>query len=192
MTTKEQKREMIINAALKVFSQKGVNSSTIEDISRQAEIGKGTVYEYFESKKSLFQEMIKVCVHRYAEVVKRSLSEEGTLRVKLKNFLRQHIKFLNENIDIFFSAAGVDFISEDIKQWIMNEKRIIFSHIEDTMNEAVKNGEIRESVDIELAAFCLLGTANMYGGSRVLDNISDINDSELDSIVDIIVEGIGN
>ena len=51
------KRQRIINGAIAVFSRKGFYKATIEEIAEQADVGKGTVYEYFSSKKELFQEM---------------------------------------------------------------------------------------------------------------------------------------
>ena len=53
---KSDKRNRIINAALSVFSKDGFQNSKIEDIARTADIGKGTLYEYFSSKEELFLE----------------------------------------------------------------------------------------------------------------------------------------
>lgn len=55
--TKSDKRTRIINAALTVFSRDGFQNSKIEDIARAADIGKGTLYEYFSSKDELFLEV---------------------------------------------------------------------------------------------------------------------------------------
>ena len=54
---KSDKRTRIINAALTVFSRDGFQNSKIEDIARAADIGKGTLYEYFSSKDELFLEV---------------------------------------------------------------------------------------------------------------------------------------
>ena len=55
--TKSEKRTRIINAALAVFSRDGFQNAKIEDIARTADIGKGTLYEYFSSKDELFLEV---------------------------------------------------------------------------------------------------------------------------------------
>ena len=54
---KSDKRTRIINAALTVFSRDGFQNAKIEDIARTADIGKGTLYEYFSSKDELFFEV---------------------------------------------------------------------------------------------------------------------------------------
>lgn len=48
----------ILLAAKKVFESQGYHESKIADIAKLAEVGKGTVYEYFESKQVLFEQMI--------------------------------------------------------------------------------------------------------------------------------------
>ena len=51
---KKQKSKEIAQAALKLFSLKGYAATTVEQIATTASIGKGTVYEYFQSKEDIF------------------------------------------------------------------------------------------------------------------------------------------
>ena len=52
---KEQKAEEIARAALKVFIRKGYHRTTMAEIAEEAGMGKGTLYEYFKNKESLFR-----------------------------------------------------------------------------------------------------------------------------------------
>lgn len=54
----EERKRMILDAALAVFAQKGFISARIEDIAKAAGVGKGTVYLYFPDKESLFKSLI--------------------------------------------------------------------------------------------------------------------------------------
>jgi AcrR family transcriptional regulator len=51
---KERRRQQIIVAAKRVFSDKGYNRTTIEDIAHEAELSPGTLYLYFKNKEELF------------------------------------------------------------------------------------------------------------------------------------------
>ena len=55
----EDRREQIIDAALRVFAQKGYSNSTNKDIAREAAITPGLIYYYFESKEALLYAMIE-------------------------------------------------------------------------------------------------------------------------------------
>jgi AcrR family transcriptional regulator len=51
---KERRRQQIIVAAKRVFSQKGFNKATMEDIAKEAELSPGTLYLYFKNKEELY------------------------------------------------------------------------------------------------------------------------------------------
>jgi AcrR family transcriptional regulator len=51
---KERRRQQIIVAAKRVFSQKGLSKTTIEDIAKESELSPGTLYLYFKNKEELY------------------------------------------------------------------------------------------------------------------------------------------
>ncbi|RTZ99162.1 MAG: TetR/AcrR family transcriptional regulator [Deltaproteobacteria bacterium] len=51
---KERRRQQIIVAAKRVFSKKGFNKATMEDIAAEAELSPGTLYLYFKNKEELY------------------------------------------------------------------------------------------------------------------------------------------
>ncbi len=48
------KRAVLIQAAIRVFSQRGFHATKMQDIADAADVGKGTLYEYFSAKEELF------------------------------------------------------------------------------------------------------------------------------------------
>lgn len=56
---KEMRRNEIIEAGLQEFTAQGFSNTRLEDVAERAGIGKGTIYLYFESKESLFEEVIR-------------------------------------------------------------------------------------------------------------------------------------
>ncbi len=55
---KEQRRLDILVAAKTIFAEKGYNATSISDIAKEANISYGSVYWYFDSKESLFEELM--------------------------------------------------------------------------------------------------------------------------------------
>ena len=55
----EDRREQIIDAAMRVFSQKGFTRATNKDIAREAGITPGLIYHYFESKEAVLKAIIE-------------------------------------------------------------------------------------------------------------------------------------
>ena len=54
---KDEKKIKILKAAMDVFAEKGFHTARMADVAEVAEIGKGTIYEYFRSKEDLFMEL---------------------------------------------------------------------------------------------------------------------------------------
>ncbi len=50
---KEARRTQILDAAEKVFKEKGISQATMDDIAREAELAKGTIYLYYRNKYEL-------------------------------------------------------------------------------------------------------------------------------------------
>ncbi len=55
----EDRREQIIDAAMRVFSQKGFSRATNKDIAREAGITPGLIYHYFENKEAVLKAIIE-------------------------------------------------------------------------------------------------------------------------------------
>jgi AcrR family transcriptional regulator len=54
-----ERREAILAAALEEFSVAGFAAARLDDVARRAGVAKGTIYLYFDSKESLFQELVR-------------------------------------------------------------------------------------------------------------------------------------
>ncbi len=55
---RENKKQQILEAALKVFATHGYNGATINMIAKEAGMAKGLMYSYYESKEKLVEELI--------------------------------------------------------------------------------------------------------------------------------------
>jgi AcrR family transcriptional regulator len=80
------KRQQILEGANRVFSQMGFDAASMNDITREAGVSKGTIYVYFDSKEELFMEL---CNH-YREIlfadIYHALESDGDLREALIEF----------------------------------------------------------------------------------------------------------
>lgn len=56
---KEATRQNILDAALKMFKEQGVHTTTMEQIAEAADIAKGTLYNYFPVKEAIIDEIMK-------------------------------------------------------------------------------------------------------------------------------------
>lgn len=71
---RERRRQQIIVAAKRVFSQKGLSGTTMEDIAKESELSPGTLYLYFKNKEELYASLSLRILHflgiRVTQVIK--------------------------------------------------------------------------------------------------------------------------
>jgi AcrR family transcriptional regulator len=65
---KEQRRNLILDAAQTLFFSKNYNEITIEEIAEKAQLAKGTLYTYFKSKEALYSAVALRGVHKMNEM----------------------------------------------------------------------------------------------------------------------------
>lgn len=88
------KREQILDGAKRVFMKGGFDAVSMNDITKEAGVSKGTIYVYFENKEDLFAAMIQQERSRIVETVRHVLDEDKPLRQTLMEFgvtLASHI-----------------------------------------------------------------------------------------------------
>lgn len=191
MSVKGNKREDIINAAIKIFSQNGFHKAKMEDIAKEAGIGKGTIYEYFDSKKGLFQEMISYGMAQYEKELKRLFSKETNCIDKLKVFANYHGRFLANHIDIAqIVMTQSQVLSVGMKQALMETKIGIFNIIKDTIEQGIEKGELREDIDIEMAVLTIIGAINQYNAKKLYFDKISVQKIDSGKIIDMIYNGL--
>ncbi|HET7413256.1 MAG TPA: TetR/AcrR family transcriptional regulator [Pararhizobium sp.] len=87
------KRNQILNGAYAVFSRMGFDAASMNDITREANVSKGTIYVYFQNKEELFQALIESkCQAMFADLqiaidgddpVEEKLYRYGTIIARL-------------------------------------------------------------------------------------------------------------
>lgn len=92
---KADKREAILNAAAQIFGEKGFHSATVEEIAKEAGVGKGTIYQYFDSKSKIFEELHQWFIQRYIMDLD-TLDEKEPFAENLKRLIGIHLVHMQE------------------------------------------------------------------------------------------------
>jgi len=161
----EQTREHILECAEKIFSRKGYYEAQVSDISKMACIAKGTVYQYFKNKESLFVSLIEKYVVEWENKVSLDLNDfkgDGSptdyARAYLRHRLQKTMAFFSENQDraniILRMSVGLNDVIEHVIR-IFEDK--VMKAIVDDMKIGQDFGHIDKKMNIELAGNAILG-----------------------------------
>jgi AcrR family transcriptional regulator len=94
-------REKILVSALEVFSTKGFHGATVDEIAERAELGKGTVYRHFHSKKGLFSELIRSKVAELEQEVRGAIDPQADVLEIIEVYLRVYFGFFDRNRNLY-------------------------------------------------------------------------------------------
>ena len=64
----EERRQEILDAARRVFVEKGYDNATMNDIAAAADVSAGSIYRYFENKRDLIAAASNACIDRKSVV----------------------------------------------------------------------------------------------------------------------------
>lgn len=164
MENKKSKREAIIYSALKMFERDGFHKAKVEEIAKGANVGKGTIYEYFNSKKDLFCEMVKDMMDKYFEIVREVIDEDVEPVKKLHNLLKLQLELtklhgsLGHMLQIEIVKSGM---GKELKPIFIEYRRRHVRQIEKVIQEGIDSGLFKE-VDTYMAALFFIGGTNQF------------------------------
>ncbi len=92
-----EKYTRIIEAGVNVFTRKGFHKATVEEVAREAGVGKGTVYTYFQNKEALFLAIINEGINEMARVVEETRNPEDNPRQQLKQSIYSILDFFSKH-----------------------------------------------------------------------------------------------
>lgn len=87
------KREDILNATLDLIDEEGLESVTFAKIMKRANVGSGTVFNYFSNKEELFHELYRNCRRLFGENLMMNYDPELSLYERFKCLQKNRIRF---------------------------------------------------------------------------------------------------
>ncbi|WP_410511021.1 TetR/AcrR family transcriptional regulator [Paenibacillus sp. BR2-3] len=139
---RQQKRDSILNAALELFKRHGYHKVSIAEIAQSASVSQSSVYNFFNNKENLKQELMrKLTYDDYART--RNILESGDpVKVKLEKLLVSKIDFF-KNFSMHFSleSSGMEIF---IKELVTDENynNALLNLIEEGKKEGVFHDSI--------------------------------------------------
>ena len=189
---REERRKQIIEAAMDVFGSKGYHRAKMGEIAKVAEIGKSTVYEYFDSKKDLFEEMIRFIAQYYYDDVQIALHTEEGCKEKLLAFANNHGSFIKSHMELAENTmTDSTSVSEEIKKEMLGWKIKIFKLVENVLKDGIETGELREGVDTKSATAIILGAINENYAVQCIIFNQKPEEVQMEKIIDLIFDGLG-
>jgi TetR/AcrR family fatty acid metabolism transcriptional regulator len=169
MTRNNNRREQIIDAAIKVFADKGFYNAKVADVAHTAGVADGTIYLYFKNKDdlliSLFESKMEMILTRFTA----TLQTAPTATEKLKRFIQLHFQMIEQDqhlAEVF--QVELRQSSKFLKDY-HNQKFIDFLNvIGQIIKEGQQSGEFRKNVRINTTKLAIFGAVDEIARQWIL------------------------
>jgi AcrR family transcriptional regulator len=150
-----EKRNQILNLAKKRFERFGYNKTTVDEIARDASISKRTLYQEFENKEKILEELFMFEALSVRKAILNQINKVSEPAEKLKTYVRLALKYLDQNpfiVSVLHDESG--FFAPFLK----DKPHIIETGIEEIfvsiLKEGVEKGTFRK-MDEKVVGHCI-------------------------------------
>jgi len=187
-SAKKDRKKKILNVALKIFAEKGVQDTTISEISKEAGVSDATVYEYFKSKEELLFAIPEKKTNESLEFIEKLVLYIDDSASKVRAIVREYLNLYQTNPDY-----GV-LVVMHLKSYNKFSQTSAYASVKkaangllDCLKMGIEDGSFRRNMDPYLVRSMILGTIEnlcikwyKQGGTfALLDYVDPIMDSIL-------------
>jgi TetR/AcrR family fatty acid metabolism transcriptional regulator len=189
---KKEKKNRIIEAAVKVFAEKGFYLAKVSDVAKAANVADGTIYLYFKNKDdlliNLFEQKMELILQRFKAYLKDIIDPVE----KLHRFVDFYFILIKEDKDL------ADVFQVELRQSAKflkdyhNQKFLDFlSMIKSIIQEGMNNGFFRTDLNPDIVKIMIFGTVDEVARQWILgaDAIYSLEEAK-DNVNHILTNGL--
>jgi AcrR family transcriptional regulator len=146
---REKYHERLFRAALKLFGEKGFAETTIEDITKAADLGKGTFFNYFPTKEHILIAFGKMQIAKLERFVKEAEQSQEPLSGQLRNLITLMTEEPVRNPAIVRALIQANLSSPRARKGMMKVHERNHELLAQLIRRGQERGEVRTDVSAE-------------------------------------------
>ncbi len=195
----EQRRKNILEASKRLFSKNGYHRTQISDIIKEVGVARGTIYQYFENKESIFITLLKDFYDKWVTLIKEGLDGTDLSDITAKDYFRNRTKmtllFFSDDPDMCNIVLRVGRgLHGDMDSIIQKFDNKINNVISGDLQLGIRANAVRKDLDIDFTSNLLVGvffqTAYYYfvkkKASKSAVNLDDLTEKIIDYFSPVI------
>jgi len=150
------RKQLILDAATKSFTQFGYKATTMDHVSRLANVGKGTIYTFYKNKEELFSEIIEGLLFDMKEVAESAFDPQLPFLENVHRALYSILDFRKTHqLTIKIFQESNELGTPTVNEGVQKVEEMVLNYIKQKIIVAIENKDIKPC-DPELTAFILL------------------------------------
>lgn len=168
----EEKRRLILAAAVRVFARKGYHSSRVGDIAEEAGVAHGLLYHYFASKEDVLETVFRETWGQLLDAMREVDESNASAREQLRQVAAILLRSWRRDPDLVRVLVREVARSPQMQRQV-KEIGQAFSAIERIVARGQADGELRADLDPRLASWIFYGALEEILTGWVLGQLPD-------------------
>jgi AcrR family transcriptional regulator len=146
---KRQTRRAIMDAAIKLFSAKGFEHTSVDELAREAGVGKGTIYGYFKTKSEIFLAFCEEEIeYAFADLAGKR-DPDAPLLEQLHTLFMGQFRYATRDRDFGrILAREMIFPKELTHEKVKSLEERYLTALGEILNRAIARGELRDDLEL--------------------------------------------
>jgi TetR/AcrR family transcriptional regulator, fatty acid metabolism regulator protein len=171
----EEKRRLILAAAVRVFARKGYHASRVGDIAEEAGVAHGLLYHYFASKEEVLETVFRETWRQLLDAVREVDESSAPAREQLRQVAAILLRSWRRDPDLVRVLVREVARSPQMQRQV-EEIGQAFSAIERIVARGQADGELRAELDPRLTSWIFYGALEEILTGWVLGQLPDGDD----------------
>ena len=193
-----ERREEIINSAIKVFSIKGYDHSSMNDLAADTGFSKALIYWYWDNKAALFNELIDRCMVPYCDLLQATLDSKDPFEKKLFQYMEKFVALFNQqnrlNRLVHFGSLhnNTNKPLENFKDKVNGYYQQVIHHLESFIQQGKDSGYLKADIDKSSLSLLLLLSVEGYIYMSMLEERTPLEQVLIDNSMKYFLSGLVN
>ncbi len=191
-TGQEDKRRVILDAAVRVFAHKGYHTSRVGDIAEEAGVAHGLLYHYFRSKEELLETIFRETWRDVLDAVRAVEETDESARDRLAGIAKILLRAWRRDPDLVRVLVREVTRSSHLQQRI-GEIDAAFAGLERIIARGQQEGEFRSDLDPRMTSYVFYGALEEILTGWVLGQLEDGDEAITraeETVVEVICGGL--
>jgi AcrR family transcriptional regulator len=150
MLYSQDKKAQILESADSLFHRFGYAKTSLDDIAKEAGMGKGTIYYYFESKEEIFLSVVNQYAERYEKVMKDSVEAATDFIEKFTIFISLPVKLVYKHAPLADALKNLpENYLQKLQDFRQEHKQNMINLLDQIIKEGLERGAITEVIPPE-------------------------------------------
>lgn len=189
-------RRLILDSALKIFSQKGYAVARLEDVAEDAGVTRGAIYWHFENKYKLYCELFEKFSSKILNRLDEILKTDLTPLSKIQQIMREIFVCIEEDKEyraIEEMSLFKTELTDELKGIFQEHSRCIHfvsEALKQLIREGIAAGEVNAGIDPDITAMAIVSYIGGVKSTWLMDRTAFSPKRCADSLIQIFFSGI--